>query len=80
MTLRDVMKYMESEYNIINNTPCEVCGDTYVTENFDIALIEDMTYDICECVCPNCGHEKIFEFHAPFIDEDDLKNLKKKLN
>jgi hypothetical protein len=76
MILTDIMKYIESEYNIINNTPCEVCGGDYEAEQLEILLIDDVPFDVCECSCCNCGHEKTFEFYAPFINEKDLKNLK----
>ena len=80
MNLRDIMKYIESEYKVINNTFCEICGSEYITEDFDIILINNEPYDICECVCRNCGHEKIFEFHAPFVEKKDYSKLKKKMN
>lgn len=80
MTLRDIMMYIESEYKIINHTPCELCGGDYLTEDIQIALIDDIPYDICSCICSNCGHEKIFEFSAPFIDEKPSIKLKKNLN
>lgn len=78
MTIRDIMKYIESEFKIINHTPCEVCGGDFLTEDIQIALIDDVPYDICECICSNCGHERIFEFSAPFI-EDKKKNKSKKI-
>ncbi|MCY6484857.1 metal-binding protein [Clostridium aestuarii] len=77
MTLYDIMKYIESEYDIINSTPCEVCGSSYITEDLQIALIGDVPYDICTCVCPKCGNEKFFQFCAPFIDDESLKAAKK---
>lgn len=80
MTLKEIMKYIESEYKIINNTPCEVCGGEYFADELEIELIDDEPYDICECVCSNCGHEKTFEFLAPFVNEKDFKILKNKLN
>lgn len=80
MTLRDIMKYIESEYKVINHTPCEMCGGDYLTEDIEIAFIDDIPYDVCSCTCANCGHEKIFEFSAPFIDERKIKKLKSNLN
>lgn len=80
MTLRDIMKYIESEYEVINLTPCEVCGGDYQAEEVQIALIDDVPYDICQCSCCNCGHEKVFEFCAPFIEEKKLKKIKRNLN
>ena len=80
MTVRDIMKYIESEYKVINLTPCEFCGGDYITEEIELALIDDIPFDICSCVCSNCGHEKDFEFIAPFIDEKHTNKLKKNLN
>ncbi|SKA91092.1 hypothetical protein SAMN05428976_1169 [Clostridium sp. USBA 49] len=80
MTLRDIMKYIESEYKVINHTPCEICGGDYLTEDIQIALIDDIPYDLCACVCSHCGHEKIFEFSAPFINENGMKKIRNNLN
>lgn len=80
MILRDIMKYIESEYRVINHTPCEICGGDYLTEEIQIAFIDDVPYDLCSCICSHCGHEKIFEFSAPFIDENGMKKMKKYLN
>ena len=80
MTIKDIMKYVESEYRIINNTPCEICGSDYIAEELDFDFKDGLPYDVCSCVCPNCGHEKIFEFYAPFIDEKNFKKTKKRMN
>lgn len=80
MTIKEIMKYIESEYNIINSTPCEVCGGEYFADNLQIDLIDGIPYDVCSCVCSHCGHEKTFEFYAPFVDEKDKKKLKNTLN
>lgn len=80
MTVRDIMKYIESEYKVINLTPCEVCGGDYLTEEIEIALIDDIPFDICSCVCSSCGHERVFEFIAPYIEGKKANNLKKNLN
>ncbi|WP_125154573.1 metal-binding protein [Clostridium rectalis] len=80
MTVKDIMKYIESEYNIITNTPCEMCGGNYLAENLQVNLINDMPFDVCSCICSHCGHEKAFEFYAPFIDEKNNKKFKKNLN
>jgi hypothetical protein len=80
MTVREIMKYIESEYKVINHTPCEVCGGDFITEEIELALIDDIPFDICSCVCSNCGHERAFEFIAPFIDEKHTSKLKKNLN
>lgn len=80
MTVREIMKYIESEYRIINNTPCEICGGEYFADDLSIKIIEDEPYDVCECICSNCGNERVFEFLAPFISESSFKKLKHKLN
>lgn len=80
MLLHDIMKYIESEYNIINSTPCEICGDSYVTENLEVHIIDNIPYNICICICPNCGHEKTFKFCAPFINDEVFNEVKKKFN
>lgn len=80
MTVRDIMKYIESEYRIISHTPCEVCGGDFLTEEIEVALIDDMPFDICSCVCSNCGHERVFEFNAPFIEGKIKSKIKKNLN
>ena len=70
MNLREIMKYIESEYEVINRTPCEVCGGEYFADDLQISLIDGDPFDVCECVCSNCGHEKAFIFFAPFIEEN----------
>jgi hypothetical protein len=80
MTLKDIMKYIESEYHIINNTPCEVCGGEYFADGLDIDIINGNPYDVCDCTCSKCGHEKTFEFYAPFIDELTNSKWKQNLN
>lgn len=80
MTIRDIMKYIESEFSVINDTPCEICGGEYVAEDLKIDIVDGVPYDVCDCICSNCGYEKTFEFCAPFIDEDSLKKAKNILN
>lgn len=82
MNLREIMKFIESEYRVINHTPCEICGGDYMTEDIHLVLIDDVPYDICSCVCSNCGYEKVFEFSAPFIEIEGkgIKKVKKILN
>lgn len=74
MYLNNIMKYIESEYVIINNTPCSICGGKYIAEEIAIALIDKEPYDICECVCNDCGHEKTFKFYAPFISDETFSD------
>lgn len=81
MTLREIMKYIESEFSIINKTPCDICGGSYLTKDLSINLLDSIPYDICDCICSNCGHKKIFKFYAPFIDESKKKIIQNnKLN
>lgn len=77
MNIKDIMKYIESEYSIINSSNCEICGGDFFVEELHLDMIDDVPYDVCECVCSECGHEKTFEFCAPFVDDNDLKNAKK---
>lgn len=76
MILTDIMKYIESEYNIINSTPCEICGGGYEADQLEILLIDNVPFDVCECSCSDCGHEKTFEFYAPFLNEKNFKDNK----
>ena len=80
MIFKDIMKYIESEYSIINYTPCKVCGGNYIIKCSNEILIDDIPYDICHCICSNCGYEKVFQFCAPFIKEDLPINIKAILN
>ncbi|MBV7272703.1 metal-binding protein [Clostridiaceae bacterium UIB06] len=80
MTIKDIMKYIESEFSVINDTPCEICGGDYIAEDLKINVVDGVPYDICDCICSNCGYEKTFEFCAPFIDENSLKKAKNILN
>ena len=80
MTLREIMKYIESEFSILNKTPCDICGGNYLTKDLSINLLDSIPYDICDCICSNCGHEKIFKFYAPFIDESKKENYSKIIN
>jgi hypothetical protein len=80
MTIRDIMKYIESEYEVINRTPCEVCGGEYFAEDLEVLMIDGEPFDICECVCCNCGHEKSFAFFAPFIYGKSKKSKQTNLN
>ena len=80
MTIREIMKFIESEYTVINRTPCEICGGEFFADDLEVALIDDNPYDICSCVCSKCGHERIFEFNAPFIEDRSIKKINKNLN
>lgn len=74
MTINDIMKYIESEYTIINHTPCEICGGDYFVEDIGVALIDSLPFDVCNCTCSKCNHEKAFIFRAPFIDDQKIPN------
>lgn len=80
MIVRDFMKYVESEYIVINNTPCEVCGGHFETEDIDLDVSEGTPYDSIFCVCPDCGYEKIFNFTMPFMEEGNISLNSKDLN
>lgn len=80
MTIKEIMKYMESEFVIINQTPCEICGGSYFAQEMSLAFIDSLPYDVCDCVCDNCGHERIFEFSAPFVNNKPVKKFKNTLN
>ena len=80
MTIREIMKFIESEYSVINETPCEICGGDFFADELTIDIIDGVPFDICDCVCSNCGSAKTFEFKAPFFDEKALKKLKKNMN
>ncbi len=80
MTLKEIMRFIESEYAVINNTPCEICGGLYITEEIIVEIKNNIPYDICECSCEECGHIKTFQFHAPFIDKKTLLEIKKTMN
>lgn len=80
MLVNDIMKYIESEYGIINSTPCELCGSSYIVENLEIHIVDSIPYDVCVCVCPDCGHEKSFSFYAPFINDEVFKKVKEILH
>lgn len=80
MKVNEIMKYIESEYSVINETPCDICGGEFFADNLNIEIIDGIPYDVCECICSNCGYEKTFEFTAPFIDEKAQKKIVKKLN
>lgn len=82
MTIRDLMKYIESEYEIINTTPCDVCGTkgNYYANEMGFEIVNGLPFDVLNCVCEECGHEKKFEFSVPFEAEDSLNMFKETLN
>lgn len=80
MTVNDIMKYIESEYTIINHTPCEICSGDYLVEDIGIVLIDDLPFDVCNCICSKCNHEKAFIFRAPFINDEKISSKSTNLN
>jgi hypothetical protein len=77
MNAQEAMRYVESEYEIIKLTPCEICGGEYLQNYQEVVSRDDLMYDILTCVCSNCGHEKSFEFHAPYLEEVKKKTKSK---
>lgn len=80
MDLNEVMKFVESEYIVINNTPCEICGGDFLTESVGLRFEEGRSENITQCVCENCGHEREFSFRAPFINPAEKESNKEDLN
>jgi hypothetical protein len=80
MTIREIMQYIESEYSVINDTPCEVCGGDFFAEELTIDIVDGVPYDVCDCVCSSCGSTKTFEFFAPFFNKNTSENIKNNLN
>ncbi len=80
MNLNEVMKFVESEYIVINNTPCELCGGNFLTESVGLSFDSGKAENITQCVCENCGHEREFSFRAPFINTMNADVSKEELN
>ena len=80
MVLNDIMKYVESEFSIINYTHCKICGGNFLTKESEIEVIDGIPYDVCYCVCSHCGFERNFEFFAPYVDDKHFNKFKKVLN
>jgi len=80
MTIQEIMQYIESEYTVINDTPCEICGGDFFAEELTIDVVDGIPYDVCDCVCSSCGSTKTFEFCAPFFDNKMMDNIKNNLN
>lgn len=74
MNLNDIMSYMESEIEIINDTPCELCGSDFVADEQNIEFIDGYPHTITSCLCNVCGHNRDFEFSAPFIGFSHAEN------
>ncbi|WP_138207102.1 metal-binding protein [Haloimpatiens lingqiaonensis] len=82
MTIREMMKYIESEYQIINSTPCEICGGNFIADSIGINIVNSFPFDVCHCICEDCGHKKTFKFSSPFVfsDEENLNAFKRDMN
>lgn len=78
LSQRDLMRYIETEYIIINNTPCEVCGGNYITEAIGVFISEGEPSTISQCVCEKCGNKKDFLFRSP-VETLDLNDYEKEL-
>lgn len=65
MNVRELMKYIESEFIIINNTPCNICGGRYITESSGFNIEDGTPSNVTSCVCEDCGNRKEFFFRAP---------------
>ncbi len=79
MNIREIMKYIESEFIIINNTPCNICGGKYITESSGFDIENGTPSNITSCVCEECGNKKDFYFRAP-IGGLNIQKEKKELN
>lgn len=61
----ELMKFIESEYIIINNTPCEICGGNFITEGTGFNFQDGVPSTVSACVCERCGNRKDFLFRSP---------------
>lgn len=78
LNVRELMKYIESEYIIINNTPCSICGGKFITEGNGFNFEGGIPSNVTTCYCENCGNRKEFFFRAPFAGvnmEAEIKEL-----
>lgn len=65
MNVKELMEFVESEYIIINNTPCEICGGRYINEANGFNFENGIPSNVSSCVCESCGNRKEFFFRAP---------------
>lgn len=74
MNVHEIMRYIESEYIIINNTPCNICGGKFITESYGFEFDSGIPANVTNCICEDCGNRKDFHFRAPMtgfnIQED----------
>lgn len=79
MTVNDIMEFIESEYIVINNTPCEICGGEFITEATGLYFENGVSGTISHCVCSKCGNRKDFLFRAP-VSSLNIMQDKEELN
>ncbi|GAA0785397.1 metal-binding protein [Hathewaya limosa] len=72
MISKETMLYIESEYSIINSTPCEFCGSNLIIDELYVEFIEGYPHHLCICTCSKCGNEKVFAFSAPYFRNEEL--------
>lgn len=65
MNVKELMQFVESEYVVINNTPCEICGGRYITEANGFNFENGVPSNVSSCVCESCGNKREFYFRAP---------------
>lgn len=58
------VKGIPDEYEFVRNQKCDNCGKLGTYQRETQKLVESMEgyFDILECVCTECGHEKDFLF------------------
>lgn len=71
----ELMKFIESEYIIINNTPCEICGGNFITEGTGFNFENGIPSTVSVCVCERCGNKKDFLFRSPLSSLNLLDEL-----
>ncbi|PKK39949.1 hypothetical protein ABB02_00738 [Clostridiaceae bacterium JG1575] len=71
MNVMDAMRFIESEFIIINSTPCSVCGGHYITESSGFHVADHAAMNVTSCYCERCGSRKDFSFRAPQISSMD---------
>jgi hypothetical protein len=79
MNVKEIMEYIESEFIIINNTPCNICGGSYITESSGFNIEDGTPSNVTSCVCEDCGNKKNFFFRAPIGSLNPL-DVKEQLN
>lgn len=75
MDIFNIPKYIETEFVVINNSPCPICGGSYITNDFFVSIENDSVFDIMSCMCENCGNSKDFKFLLHEIGETNSRYL-----